>query len=341
MPGFRRTIAHPSGALIKTPLLVPSFSSKGFGEKRLTSKSGRHRTLSEAAEALEFAAQFLTEAMLVSAYDLHYGLLGDVKPYLGVPAVLFIDSGGYETSPQYESGEVYRLPHRPKRWTIGQLRAVLNGLPSGLNAVAVSYDFRGPLRTQISRAKSFFSSYPQLLSDFLIKPAAKAGTLDMAEVVDSAAGLNGFGMIGVTEKELGNSLLARLTNIARLRQALDGAGVGAPVHIFGSLDPLITPLYFAAGAEVFDGLSWLRYYYCNGMATHIGSASVLSQGIQARFDNVKASVLSDNIGYIQRMALEMRTLTMGGSKTLGAFADRIPALKGALEAFLAECPGGD
>ena len=66
--------------------------------------------------------------------------------------------------------------------------------------------------------------------------------------------LEGFDLVGVTEKELGNSLLNRLHNTSRLRMALDEVSNEAPIHVFGSLDPLNVPLYFAAGAEVFDGL---------------------------------------------------------------------------------------
>jgi hypothetical protein len=105
---------------------------------------------------------------------------------LDIQAVLFIDSGGYETSPQYESGEVYRLPHKPRRWTIDNLRKVLDHLPTRLTLVAVSYDHHGPLNTQISRAKKFFSRYPHMLSDFLIKPPTRSAALDMNEVVKAA-----------------------------------------------------------------------------------------------------------------------------------------------------------
>ena len=31
--------------------------------------------------------------------------------------------------------------------------------------------------------------------------------------------------------------------------------------MFGSLDPVLAPLFHAAGAEIFDGLSWLRFGY--------------------------------------------------------------------------------
>ena len=43
--------------------------------------------------------------------------------------------------------------------------------------------------------------------------------------------------------------------------ALDDAGVGIPIHVFGSLDPLISPIYWLAGAEIFDGLTWINMAY--------------------------------------------------------------------------------
>ncbi len=49
-----------------------------------------------------------------------------------------------------------------------------------------------------------------------------------------------------------------MQNIAKLRKALDKAGLNIPLHVFGSLDTVTTPLYFLAGADIFDGLTWLR-----------------------------------------------------------------------------------
>ena len=73
--------------------------------------------------------------------------------------------------------------------------------------------------------------------------------------------LRTFDIVGVTEREIGESIHDRLVNIARLRKSLNAAEVTIPIHVFGGLDPLLTPLYFAAGAEIFDGLGWLRYAY--------------------------------------------------------------------------------
>jgi hypothetical protein len=72
-----------------------------------------------------------------------------------------------------------------------------------------------------------------------------------------------------------------MAGVARLRDQLDATDVDRPIHVFGGLDPLHTPLYFAAGAEIFDGLSWLRYLWFEGVAVHRSSLSVLA-GQQAK-----------------------------------------------------------
>ncbi|MDW3181367.1 hypothetical protein [Roseobacter sp.] len=67
-----------------------------------------------------------------------------------------------------------------------------------------------------------------------------------------------------TEKEIGASTKDRLTFLAAFRDLLDEAGMETAIHVFGGLDPLMTPLYFLAGADVFDGLSWLGYAFKMG-----------------------------------------------------------------------------
>jgi hypothetical protein len=72
----------------------------------------------------------------------------------------------------------------------------------------------------------------------------------------------------MTEKELGDSLLTRLVNTAKLRCALDARRSKQLIHIFGSLDPIACPLFFIAGADIFDGLTWLRYGYHEDIAMY-------------------------------------------------------------------------
>lgn len=122
---------------------------------------------------------------------------------------------------------------------------------------------------QLRDAKHAVLAQPGHLHSFLLKPQAKEEhTLESAlRVLGGQVGeLVAFQLLGVTEKELGNSSLERIVRIAKLQQALDDASLRIPIHVFGALDPLSVCLYFVAGAEVFDGLTWSRYAYRSGQS---------------------------------------------------------------------------
>ena len=90
--------------------------------------------------------------------------------------------------------------------------------------------------------------------------------------------LSEFDIVGITETELGDSILDRMANIALLRKAMDAAGIIKPLHVFGSLDPICTPLYFLAGADIFDGLSWIRFAYWKDVAIYHKNRSPMDFG---------------------------------------------------------------
>src|SRR5471030_1495678 len=95
---------HPSGrGSVDTPLLIPSFSSKGFSiTKRKASKNGK---LSVDASVSSYVgnvmsslsgASFEPEVMLVSAFDIAYKFLPTPKKLPLKPELIILDSGGYE-----------------------------------------------------------------------------------------------------------------------------------------------------------------------------------------------------------------------------------------------------
>jgi hypothetical protein len=282
---LRLTVAPP----LAGPLLIPSVSSKGFP---LTDQG-----VTESGAALDLVSQDIGEALLVSAYDLHHKVLPEWDRLLGpehhqtiygTPRLLVIDSGGYElNSGDFESGETRRSPYRPSAFTREDFEVVTDRLPQDRDLLVVSYDSpdrpRDSYKEQREAAQRFFAARPHLRSDFLLKPQGHDRVLDIHALTLDAANLGVFHVIGVTEKELGDTLLDRLVLLARLRGLLDANGsADAPIHVFGSLDPLLTPLYFMAGAEVFDGLSWLRYAYAEGLSTHPEQLTVLRRTIEDR-----------------------------------------------------------
>src|SRR5437899_3115341 len=80
-------LRHPSGLRIATPLLIPSLSSRGFGNEPDGTPT--------VSAIFRVVKEFVAETLLISAFDLHHGLLPEPGPLV---SLMFIDSGGYETS---------------------------------------------------------------------------------------------------------------------------------------------------------------------------------------------------------------------------------------------------
>lgn len=298
-----RTIKHPSGVEFETPLFVPSYSSKGFSlEKK---KNGKYK--SEVCKAIQIAKEMLFESQLVSAYDIYYDYL--LKPSELISTELtFIDSGGYETSCSFDFSETRRGNNNHEEWNIEFLESVLSSWPQErFSTVIVSFDderHRKPLLNQIKEAKDFFSKHTECMHDFLIKPETKTSAyIKIENVIKNIESLKDFDIIGVTEKELGNSIYDRMRKIHLIKTHLINNSIEAPIHVFGSLDPITVILYFLAGAEIFDGLTWLKYSYFNGVAMYTNNLCALDKNIEINTidSQVKATSIVNNIHYLSRL----------------------------------------
>ena len=301
------TVIHPSGERLETPLLVPSFSSKGFG----TSEGGE----SEVRQIMKVAEQFLTDAMLVSAYDIHHGFLD--HPTSAVTRITYVDSGGYETSDLQDLSATFIHRVDRREWSENHLFEVLDKWPAFAPAVFVTYDSADEpqsFKEQVARARKMRVRYPEQLVAFLIKPETRTQSFIQHKTIQAQIeDLGGLPIIGVTEKELGSSFIERMQRIATLRLALDDAQMRhVPIHIFGSIDPISVCLYFVAGAEIFDGLTWIRYGYLNGAATYLHNVAVLRNFLHKKDDFAKVDALQQNINTLDGLAIQMRKFLRDG-----------------------------
>lgn len=296
-------LTHKSGFTFATPLLVPSFSSKGF----LFQKKG-NTTISEAKKLMDITAPALSDPILVSAYDIHHKYIDTPKRIAKIGSLTFIDSGGYEVAQYHDLSAVFKFPATNTDWTEEQLIGVLDSWPKNYPAVIISYDMRGKKNVdQIRAARKLFGRYPDQMRDFLVKPEkTDLSYVDIDALLPHVREFNQFDIVGITEKELGNSLLNRMLNIAKLREALDMVGLAVPIHIFGSLDPLSSSLYFLAGAEIFDGLTWLRYSYADGKAVYRHNHGAVAYGIFEDDEIVQARSMRENVYYMKRLQFELR-----------------------------------
>ncbi len=97
-----------------------------------------------------------------------------------------------------------------------------------------------------------------------------------------------------------------MVNIAKLRIELRRVGLNIPIHVFGSLDSITTLFYFVAGADIFDGLTWLRYAFRNGQTVYRQDYGIHEFGVGTKSPKVEALCWAKNYHYIREMELEMR-----------------------------------
>lgn len=277
--------------IAETPAIIPSFSSKGFPE---------------VDKIIETFSSLITDSALVSAYDISHKHITGAPSY---PDYLILDSGGYECSKDVELSDIRSNNYVETEWSTDQLKEVLDTWAARQPTIAVSYDHpkhRFPLKTQIDRAKELFGDR-KMGRELLIKPeSTTAERVNIDAVRENIYELRNFDVIGFTEKELGYSIFDRMVQIKKVRIALTNAGLSTPIHIFGSLDTISTPLYFFAGADIFDGLTWLRYSYSYGHAVYQKNAAALKHGIRINDKDIDPLIWFENYQEMMNLEYAMR-----------------------------------
>lgn len=295
---------HGTGLSITTPLLIPSFSNKAFGYNT--------NVKSELDQIVQYTSEFLTRSCLVSSFDIYHGLLPSADNLPFNVELLFIDSGGYECSWDQDYSSVVGCKPIASDWQFHQHQEIIKKWPKDLPSVVVNYDHprqRVTIDQQVKKATQLFDKCRDHLHLFLIKPENSTDiTLDnvINKICDNPTILSAFDIIGITEKEIGNTMHSRMHNIIKIRKALDYTGLDLPIHVFGALDPISVLLYYISGAEIFDGLTWLRYAYSNSQCIYINNHSTVEFGLDINDKEAKFKILSKNIYALEELELKMR-----------------------------------
>jgi hypothetical protein len=319
----RRTLRLEGSVEFKLPMLLPSFSSKGFPKVQKLFKA---------------CEEYISDEVLVSAYDVFYK---KIAPPFDFASVIFLDSGGYEVSKDADLSEIYEGDHVGKEWSLQIYTKLVKTWRSLSPTVFVSYDHpkhRTTTRDQIARARKLKLPRGNHGRSLLIKPETEAATrVQLEQIIPTINLMKDFAVIGVTEKEMGNSILGRMLNIARLRLALDAHHIDKPIHIFGSLDTISTYLFFLAGADIFDGLTWLRYAFVDGDTIYRHSFGATQMPLNVNSDIVEGRCWSNNYQYMQQMRLNMiKHVNDGEFKHFGKHHDLI---RSAYQTMCAELAG--
>ena len=311
-----RQITLKNGIEFASPLLIPSLSSGALGLMPFQISPGKTPEMTPCSIVHSTSLiGGIEESLLISAYDINHGLLADSSAFengfqdsrYAQPRVLVIDSGWYEKNGSPPGSSFATDVGEPLSWEEDDFKRVIDNLDENVCPIVVSWDHVGGYTEQIQRAQGFFGVRDHLASVLLLKPPPRSRFHNFDKLsAEQVANLRAFDIVGVTEREIGESVLDRLVRIAQLRNMLNTAGVSHPIHILGGLDPLFTPLYFAAGAEIFDGLGWLRYAYREGVAMHSTAGTLLDKQIRKRFVQAQHWVSLRNLSEIDLLSEDMR-----------------------------------
>ena len=261
---------------VSTPLIVPSFSSSGFPDVACIYNEMKEN---------------LYGVCLVSALDLSSGCIAaDVTDDVNL---VLVDSGMYEVRTKVGVPLHTPLAVASHNWSRHKYSSVADSIDPFANTILVNYDCLGPMGQQIKHAVEDFSRAPHAARDFLVKPESPSQLVNVARLATYSEKLKQFSIVGITAEEAGDSLKSRCRMIVMLRNVLFDAGLDLPIHVFGALKPLEVLAYFFCGADVFDGLSWLKLSF-NGN----GSKPIE----EAAFDEGKADLAALELRTIERRA---------------------------------------
>jgi len=277
---------------IKTPLLIPSFSSKGFSEI-----SEIHRIVSE----------YLTSCKLVSAYDLYYDKICYESLYDS--DFVLIDSGGYEVSQNFDISDGYKFTYGNKEWNLNLYRSVVDKLERSSDIAIVNFDrssINKSIEDQVEEATVFFLNYFDIYTDFLVKPSEGSNYINIDEYIINLDKILCFDILGFTEKELGDSIEIRLRNLMTIRNAITERNHNNPIHIFGCIDPGSAWLYYMLGADIFDGLSWLRYSFIDSGYSVYPSANNIFGNIALNDSEHYVRGIYSNLNLLDKISDEMK-----------------------------------
>jgi hypothetical protein len=222
------------------PKFVYSFSSRAAPDFR----------------ALYSSLRELNPRPLISLFDCRNHLQGLIQR---TDAALFFDSGNYEIGITSDDW----MPVGPasgSQWSEALYLETAHGLLREGDVLVSLDDPQQLVADQARIGLALFDEVP--VSGWqrdLLLHTKSITPVELASTVVPVAGEIDY--LGLTEKDLGLPWFVGVSYLSELRRLLSvQVSKLLPIHIFGCLDPRALPLFFFAGGDIFDGLSWFRYY---------------------------------------------------------------------------------
>lgn len=232
---------------INLPLFFYSYSSNGFPD-----------LIKRMRNSLAYNPKYL-----LSLYDFEYhlpeGLINSDDSRMRV-----WDSGGYELLASLSCDNA----SSSFQWDESTYVRAANSIPWNGYDIVGSFDIPFEdvtIQTQIERAIDLYSRIEgTFFRNLLIHVPFDMNPYNLSDILQPY--VNEFHILGVTEKDIAPTWAHGVHFIKRLRKALTTLQTQhyIPIHVFGCFDIKTVVRFTLAGADIFDGLTWLRYFFSNG-----------------------------------------------------------------------------
>lgn len=287
------------------PLLIPSFSSKG--NLFLTTKDGK--CVSDNYSLLQALDIKVSKTYLVSSYDIYYGFMPNDPNELPNTDYLFIDSGGYEINDGFDLSERNKFNYNILPWDVVKMRAVYQRICTcekfqNTKIILSGYDGQGSLHKQLNEIQLLESEFPNAVINYIIKIGCPIDDL-LNEIRLEQMHICNTSVLGFPEKELGHTVRERLQNLIIIKKCLLDCGWSGNIHLLGGLEPNLIKLYYFAGADIFDGLSWQRIRYRSNSTLFAPDVFFISL---SEYEN-KYLMMSDNLAVLNDITGDLSILS--------------------------------
>lgn len=275
------------------PLIAYSFSSRGFPD---------------VVQRVQQLLPSIGSAFLLSLFDMWY--LDELSQLITTTdtRVRIWDSGGYETKFSDDVSSVISAVPNASYWELEHYIEAAGRIPWNGNDILVSFDNTPPLPVE-QQLEIAFKGYEKIKGNYLrdvllhIPENYSIKTL----VSELAPHLSEIDIIGFTEKEIAPTWIQGIDFIHCFKQELQRQDLHLPpIHLFGCLDPK-SLIYFAlTGVSVFDGLSWLRYFFHNRTTLYRREFEFLGdfQGFRPTQD-IDIAICLHNMNEIQQLHADL------------------------------------
>ncbi len=275
------------------PLIAYSFSSRGFPD--LVQKVGQ-------------LLPSISSAFLLSLFDVWY--LNELSDFLTTSdtRIRIWDSGGYETKFSDDVSSVISAVPSANQWELQHYIEAAHRIPWNGKDILVSFD-NMPMLSVEQQIGIGIEGYNCIEGNYLRDMLLHVPVdYDIAKLVSEIAPhLSKIDIIGFTEKEIAPTWIRGVQFIHAVRQAFAQLGlVAPPIHLFGCLDPKSVTYFALAGVSIFDGLSWLRYFFHNRTTLYRREFEFLGkfQGIRPTQD-IDTAVSLHNLNEMQQLHADL------------------------------------